>query len=388
MTTTAPFSPLAAARSLGDALRARSVEIEEARRLPADLVRSLTDAGLFRFWVPQQYGGPETPVLEGLDTFIELARHDAATAWCVFIANTTALLSAFMEPACAREVFGRPDAISGGFAQPMGRATSVDGGLRVTGRWQWGSGTQHCTHVGGGILVVDGDGRPAPRADGFRTGFAFFDPADVEFLDTWHVLGLLGTGSTDYAVHDAFVPEGRWADLGTRHRYIDAPLYRFSFFGLLAAGVGCTLIGLAARAVEEFRALALVKTPQNSSRTLAERASTQLDLAQAEATVRSTARVSRRRGGRRVDSAVAGHELTVEQRRLIRLAITDGAARCTDTVNRLYRVGGGEAVYERTPLERLLRDANVASQHAMAAERTYELAGRIAFGLDTDTSLL
>jgi alkylation response protein AidB-like acyl-CoA dehydrogenase len=240
-----PFSPLATARSFGDELRARSVEIDAGRRLPVDLVHSLTEAGLFRFWVPQLYGGPETPVLEGLDTFIELARHDAATGWCVFIANTSALLSAFMEPACAREVFGGPDAVTGGFAQPMGQATAVDGGLRVSGRWQWGSGTQHCTHVGGGILVVGDDGRAAPRPDGFRTGFAFFDPADVEFLDTWHVLGLRGTGSTDYAVHDAFVPEGRWADLGSLHRYVDAPLYRFSFFGLLAAGVGCTLIGLA-----------------------------------------------------------------------------------------------------------------------------------------------
>jgi alkylation response protein AidB-like acyl-CoA dehydrogenase len=85
---------------------------------------------------------------------------------------------------------------------------------------------------------------------------------------------------------------------------------------------------------------------------------------------------------------VRGDELSVEQRRLIRLAVTDAAVRCTDTINRLYRTAGGEAVYERTPLERLFRDANVASQHAMAAERTYELAGRLAFGLDTDMSLL
>jgi alkylation response protein AidB-like acyl-CoA dehydrogenase len=388
VTKTESFSPLATARSFGEELRARSVEIDDGRRLPADLVHALTEAGLFRFWVPKQYGGPETPVLEGLDTFIELARHDAATAWCVFIANTSALLSAFMDPACAREVYGRPDAITGGFAQPMGRATPIDGGLRVSGRWQWGSGTQHCSHVGGGIVVVDADGRPAPRADGLRIGFAFFEPVDVEFIDTWHVLGLQGTGSTDYAVHDAFVPEGRWADLGNRHRFIDAPLYRFSFFGLLAAGVGCTLIGLAARAVEEFRALALVKTPQNSRRTLAERESAQQDLARADATVRSTQAFLHDVVGDAWDSASRGDELTIEQRRVIRLAITDAAARCTDTVNRLYRAAGGEAVYERTPLERLLRDANVASQHAMAAERTYELAGRIGFGLDTDTSLL
>jgi alkylation response protein AidB-like acyl-CoA dehydrogenase len=387
VTTTAPFSPLATARSLAGTLRSRSSEIEDARRLPPDLVRDLTDAGLFRFWVPKDYGGSETPVVEGLDTFIELARHDSATAWCVFIANTSALLAAFMEPSGARDVFGHPDAITGGFAQPMGRATTVDGGLRVSGRWQWGSGTQHCTHVGGGIVMGDDD-HPAPRADGRRIGFAFFDPADVEFLDTWHVLGLCGTGSTDYAVRGAFVPEGRWADISNRRRYIDAPLYRFSFFGLLAAGVGCTLIGIAARAVEEFRELALVKKPQNSRNTLAERPSAQQDLAIADATVRSATSFLHDVVGEAWECAVRGDELSIEQRRLIRLAITDAAVRCTDTVNRLFRVAGGEAVYERSPMERLLRDANTASQHAMAAERTYELEGRLAFGLDSDTSLL
>ena len=61
---------------------------------------------MFRFWVPAEYGGAQVSVATGLDTFIELARHDAATGWCTFIANTTALLAAFMEPEQARVVFG------------------------------------------------------------------------------------------------------------------------------------------------------------------------------------------------------------------------------------------------------------------------------------------
>ena len=84
---------------------------------------------MFRFWVPADYGGAQVSVATGLDTFIELARHDAATGWCTFIANTTALLAAFMEPDQARAVYGPLDAITGGFAQPMGRARVVDGGL-------------------------------------------------------------------------------------------------------------------------------------------------------------------------------------------------------------------------------------------------------------------
>ncbi len=388
MTAPAIASPLDTARSFAGELRSRTEEIEQHRTLPRDLVDSLTNAGLFRFWVPAEYGGAQVPVETGLDTFIELARHDAATGWCTFIANTTALLAAFMEPDQARAVFGRPDAITGGFAQPMGRARVVDGGLLVTGRWQWGSGTQHCTMVGGGVLIVGDDGAPAARPDGLRGAFAFFDPSDVEFLDTWHVVGLRGTGSCDYAVTDAFVPEGRWADMGNRVRRVDAPLYRFSFYGLLAAGVACTAIGIADRAVEEFKALAAVKTPQNSSRVLAERPSAQDDVARAEATVRSASAFLHDAMGDAWESASGGDELSDDQRRMIRLANTDATQRCADTVNRLYRSAGGEAVYERCPLEKLMRDVNVATQHAMTAERTYELVGRIALGLPTETSLL
>ena len=300
MTAPAIASPLDTARSFAGELRARSEEIEQHRTLPRDLVDSLAHAGMFRFWVPADYGGAQVSVATGLDTFIELARHDAATGWCTFIANTTALLAAFMEPEQARAVFGPPDAITGGFAQPMGRARVVDGGLAVTGRWQWGSGTQHSTMVGGGALIVGDDGAPSARHDGLRGAFVFFDPSDVEFFDTWHVVGLRGTGSCDYAVRDAFVPEGRWADMGNRVRRIDAALYRFSFYGLLAAGVACTAIGIADRAVEEFKALAAVKTPQNSSRVLAERPSAQDDVAARRSDGAERDRVLARCDGRRV----------------------------------------------------------------------------------------
>ena len=388
MTAPAIASPLEIARGFAGELRSRSEEIEHHRTLPRDLVDSLTDAGLFRFWVPEEYGGAQVSVATGLDTFIELARHDAATGWCTFIANTTALLAAFMEPDQASAVYGRPDAITGGSPQPMGRARIVDGGLLGDRALAVGLGNTALHDGRRRCARRRRRRRAAARHDGLRGAFVFFDPADVEFFDTWHVVGLRGTGSCDYAVTDAFVPEGRWADMGNRVRRVDAPLYRFSFYGLLAAGVACTAIGIADRAVEEFKALAAVKTPQNSSRVLAERPSAQDDVARAEATVRSATAFLHDAMGDAWESATSGDELSDDQRRMIRLANTDATQRCADTVNRLYRSAGGEAVYERCPLEKLMRDVNVATQHAMTAERTYELVGRIALGLPTDTSLL
>lgn len=385
-------SPAVAARELGSFLRDAGSRIEQQRTLPSDVVDAMRDRGLFRFWVPQVYGGPEVTVADGLDAYVELAHHDASAAWCSFIANTTALLAAKLPPAWAAEIYGPADAVTGGFLQPMGRAVPVDGGLRVSGRWQWGSGTRHCTMIGGGCLVVDASGKPAPRDDGLSFVFAFFDPSDVTFVDNWHTLGLRGSGSGDYEVHDAFVPEGRWGDFSSptalAHRHVDGPLYRFSLFGLLASGVACTAIGIAERAIDELRRLATVKKPQNSTRVLADRSATQAEIATAEATVRSCRSF--------IDDAVAeaweqvcgGDQLTDDHRRILRLAFTDATQRCADTVTRIFRAAGGEAVYQRAPFEQLLRDVNTVAQHAIAAPRTYELVGRLALGLDTDTGML
>jgi indole-3-acetate monooxygenase len=376
------------ARGLGPELRDRSDEIDRLGRLPDDLVDGLLAEGLLRFWVPAEYGVEEAPLLDGLEAFRELARHDTAVAWCCFIANTTALTAGVLDPRWAEQLFRPPRAVAGGFAAPVGRARAVDGGLRVDGRWAWGSGTTHCTAIGGGVLLVDADGTPTPRSDGLLAPFVFFDRDDVELLDTWDVLGVRGSGSTDYQVRDAFVPEGRWVELTTATPRVEGPLYRFSLFTLLAGGIGATAIGVAERAIEELRTLALGKVPQGSGRTLAERTGTQADLAKAEATVLSARLFLLDAYGQAWERAVAGDAPTVEQRRLARLATTDATQRCADVVSRLHRVAGGEAVYRRSPLERLFRDANVVSQHAMAAERTYELAGRLGLGLDSDTSTL
>jgi indole-3-acetate monooxygenase len=376
------------ARALGPELRDRSDEIDALRRLPDDLVDGLVEEGFFRFWVPEQYGGAEIPPVEALETFMELARHDTAVAWCCVIANTTALTAGLLEPRWAAALFGPPGAVAGGFAAPVGRARAVDGGLRVTGRWPWGSGTQHCTVVGGGVLLVDDAGEVAPRADGLLAPFVLLDLDDVTFHDTWHVLGVRGSGSVDYEVTDAFVPEGRWVELTRPTPRVDGALYRFSLFSLLAGGIGAVSIGVAERALEEFVTLARAKVPQGSGRTLAERPSAQADVARAEATIASARLFLLDAYADAWATAEAGDRPSLEQRRLVRLATTDATQRCADVVSRLHRAAGGEAVYQRCPLERLFRDANVVSQHAMAAERTYEVAGRLAFGLDSDTSTL
>ena len=363
----------------------RAGEIETARRLPPDLVDALIDTEVFRLWVPEDYGGIQTDV-HTLLRAIELASyHDGATGWCVMIGATTALNAGRLPRHHAQTIYGDPRAVTGGFGRPAGEGRlTEDGGLVVTGRWQWGSGTDHCTWIGGGVRIVDEDGQPAALPDGNRAPFVYFRRDQVNLLDTWHSAGLRGTGSTDYIVNEAFVPEGRWASLVAPEPLIEAPLYRFSLLGALAVGVAAVSIGLAARAVDELVALG-EKVPDASSRSLAERATVQAELAQADADVRSSRAFIDEVVARCWDSAVEGR-IEDEDKRLLRLAANNAVERSAAAVDRCYRAGGGTAVYHSSPLQRVFRDVHVATQHAMTAPRMMEPLGRMLFGLPTSTA--
>ena len=378
---------LAAARELGGSISARSAEIEALGTLPMDLVDEIRPTGAFRQCVPDDLGGPGVTAAESLEVFEEFAYHDGSVGWCVAIASTTSLLASYLPDPHAGALFGDPGAIGGGFVVPRGRAVPTDGGLRVSGRWQWGSGTKHCTTIGGGCLVVGPDGRPEPRGDGLAAPFVFMDPGDIEFIDTWDVAGLAGTGSVDFEARDVFVPEGRWAQIA------DGPVRdnvwsRFSFYGLLACGVAAAAVGIARRAIDELVELAGAKKPQGSSRTLAERAATQADTARAEARLRSAWSLMLDAVDDCSQSALAGQPSTVDQKRLIRLAATHATQTAADVAASIFRVAGGAAVYRTSPIQRCFRDTAVAAQHAMVAPRTLETAGRLRMGLPTDTTTL
>ncbi|MCB0993436.1 MAG: acyl-CoA dehydrogenase family protein, partial [Acidimicrobiales bacterium] len=354
----------------------RSDETEAAGRLPVDLVAQMAQAGAFKLTVPTCYGGSQAPMQYVLDTIERFAYHDGSAGWAVMIANTTATLSAWMDPHWAQVVFGPDGAIAGGHAQPNGLGRLVDGGLRVTGKWEWGSGSSHVTSMGGGVRVVDANGEPAAHASGARAMLAFFDPDDVELLDTWHVAGMKGTASTDYRVTEAFVPDGRWADVGPLsggRPTVDSALYRFPFYGNFAVSVSYVLLGLAHRAVDELEQLG-DKRPAGSRSDLAHRSSARAALATADAAVRSARAFAEDAVGSAWSSAQDGIA-DVEQRRLLRLAACNTAERALFAVNTCFGAAGGSAVYNRCPLSRIQRDVLVGAQHAMVAPAQLDRIG-------------
>jgi alkylation response protein AidB-like acyl-CoA dehydrogenase len=370
---------VAAAREVRAVVEAHADEGERIRRLPAATVAALTDAGLMRMCVPAAYGGPDVDPATLVEAIEAVAVADGAAGWCTMIAATTSTLANFLPPPTAQEIYGDPATITGGVAAPNGTATPdvVDGrsGYRLTGRWAWGSGTQHCQWILGGA-----------RSDG-AWRFCFVPGSAVTFHDTWFTGGMRGSGSLDYSVEDLFVPAERTLEVGAMRPQVDGPAARFPTFTLLAVGVAAVGLGVARRALDELIGIAQGKRPQFSSRTLAESAFTQVELARAEARLRAARAFLLDELGAAWSLLADGEGVPVDRRVTIRLAAAHAAEVAVDAADAAYTLAGGTAVYDTSVLGRCLRDAHVVTQHIQTAPKLHEPLGRALLGLDVDTTM-
>ncbi len=381
-------SSLEAARRVAGTAACLGEEIERGRELPPALLAELVDAGLMRMCLPRSLGGGEVEPAELLAAIEELARADAATAWCSMIASTSSLLGAYLPEQQAAEIFDGGRSVSAGVFAPRGRAERREGGYLVSGRWSFVSGVQHSSWVMLGCIVSGEDG-PELLGNGSPDVRLMAVPAaSVEVIDTWSVAGLCGTGSHDVALADEPVPASRAVSLFTDAPRHQGALYSFPLFGLLAMGVAAVALGIARGAIDDLTALAGGKTPTGSAKPLAQRAAVQADVSRAEASVRAARALLLGEASAAWSSAQAGHGVSTTQRMGLRLAATHATDRAADAVGMMYRAGGGTSIYDSSPLQRRFRDVNVATAHMMIGQPTLELTGRVLLGLPTDTAQL
>lgn len=383
---------LAAAERFAPEIAERAAEIEANRFLPQDMAKRFAEAGLYRLCVPEVYGGLESHPGELVKVVERIAQADGSAAWCVFIGATSGVVAAFLEPSEAERIFGDPLTITAGVFAPRGKAVHANeggvDGYRVTGRWQWGSGSRNASWISGGALIIGDDGKPEMAAEGLpQNRMMMFRAEDVLLHDTWDVSGLCGTGSTDFEVKDLFVPAVRAVSL-VSDKPLARPLYCFPTFGLLGIGIAAVSLGLARGAIDTLVELAGGKTPQGSSKPLALRAKAHLDVSLAEALTRSARAFLMETVEAAWDAATKDGEITVAHRRDIRLATTHAVQSAARAVDLMYTLAGGSSVYRNSPLQRQFRDVHVATQHMMVSDATYELTGRLLLGVPTNTAML
>lgn len=381
----------AAARA-GLALAGRSREFETQRALPQEVADMLAEAGLYRLLTPQGLGGHEAPPESFYLVIEQLALADAAAAWCCFISCTSALLAAYLPGDTAAALFRRPDLKLAGVFAPRGRAVPAEqdgvAGLRISGRWAWGSGTPNADLVTAGCLLIGADGQPALMPDGSpRVQSVVFDRSQVHLADNWDAFGLCGTGSGEFEVKDAFVPLTHTACLLDGPR-LQTPLYRFPVFGLLAIAIAAVATGVARASLLHFIEEASRAVPQAGTRPLSARATVQDAVARAEAQLQSARCYLLASVEAAWQAAQQPGELPLAVRRDLRLAASHAVHTSAELVARLYTLAGGGAVFASSPLQRALRNVQVATQHMMVGDATFELTGRLLLGVPTPTPML
>ncbi len=200
--------PVSRARNLAGLIAACADTIEDTRRLPRRLLDALHQARLFRMLLPLSIGGDEVAPTAYVEAVEELARHDGSVAWCVSIANSTALIAPYLSPEAAYKIFGPPRAVVAWGPPNEATAQAVPGGYRISGRWGFASGCRHATWMGAHGRVIEPDGSFRLTPSGRPAVLTWLFPvAAARRLDTWDTIGLRGTASDEYEVEDLFVAE-------------------------------------------------------------------------------------------------------------------------------------------------------------------------------------
>ena len=209
----------------------------------------------------------------------------------------------------------------------------------------------------------------------------FFPASSCEFLDTWHSIGLRGTGSRDYAVTDLFVPAAR--SLSFREPpSAPGPLYALPTIALFGTVLAAVPLGIARHAIDILTELAGTKIATRSQRALREDATMRGDLGRAEALLRSGRAFLYEALDQAWQVVTAGETLSVRQRATMWLASTHATNVAKQTTELMYSAGGATSAYTSSGLERCLRDVHAAGQHLTLASTNYEMVGQALLGSD------
>jgi indole-3-acetate monooxygenase len=367
-------------RQLRSLIEAHRGEADLLRRLPDAIAQAFVEANVYRLLVPEEFGGEGIDPITYYDLAEEVSFYDGSIGWNYAIGATGGVVAGGLPAKQMRAILARPDCGVAGGGAPTGRAAAVDGGYRLTGRWGWASGIHHAKWAIAYCPVYDGD-RPRTSAGGAPVVLGFIAPREAcTILDTWHVGGMRGTGSTEFEFDDVFVPQEmvlRVLSGESRHPY---PIFRMpaTFFGFNHC---CVLTGIARCAVAGLKSLAATKTSAMAGISLRDDVRAQYAIAKAEALIESSGLNVRESFRLLWDKVVAGEPVALEMKARVRRACAHATQCAVEAVDLSYAAACGSAVFESAPFERALRDVHAAASHITLRHTMMEEAGRVAFGL-------
>ncbi|HTE85146.1 MAG TPA: acyl-CoA dehydrogenase family protein [Dehalococcoidia bacterium] len=364
------------ASELVPVLKERAAQTEHMRQLPSETVRDFVDAGLIRVGVPDRYGGLGIEYDAMFEMAWELGRGCGASAWCYALWTVHAMLAGYFPAEGQAEFFASgPNTLASSAFNPMGKkAAPVQGGYRVSGHWEFSSGSDASSWAELGAMTPNG------------MIWMLIPRANYEIVDNWFVSGLSGSGSKDIVIKDAFVPSyrvltpdtagnGDWNgwELHRQARY-HVPLRCLLGWDLLAP-----LIGMVRGCIDEF--IATARERSGPAGRAVDSPAMQIRLAEASAEVAAAQSLLLSDLREMLGRGAHGDRFTDLDRARYQRDRAFGTKLCLQAVNRLFEASGGHAIFQSAPIQRFFRDAQAAThRETMLLDVAGQTYGRMILG--------
>lgn len=382
--TTKELELIESARKMIPALKARSTQAGHDLKIPDETIAEMQKAGLFKAMQPKRHGGFEVDPRTFFEIQMALAEGCMSTAWIYGVMGVHPWQLARYPEQAQQDVWGvSQDTLVGSTYMPVAKVTPVEGGYRISGRWGFSSGCEHCEWtLLGGILPADENG------EGMEHGTFLVPRADYRIERNWDVMGLRGTGSHDIVVDDAFVPAHRVqrtnnsspeATPGLKEN--TNPIFAIPFAQVFTRAVSTSALGALQGAINEFCDNAAKHIGKHGSKT-AEDPVAQDTVADAILTLDMLKLVLNRNYGELLEIAGKGDMPDVEMRLLYRYQSAYVTNTCAEKVSMLLKSMAASGLYKTNPVERIFRDIHQARGHIANNMAAYARAyGTVQLGL-------
>ena len=359
-------------------LSAQIEDEEKSARFSRASSDALYDAGVLRMKLPIALGGFEADLVTQFEVLEAVSMISPAAGWCSMVgATSVGLPGAFLPQGGIDKMFANGAIPRGAILiMPSGQAFPIDGGYRLTGRWSFASAVHHADWISAHGMV-----RETPAAEPVLHMFVF-PSGEIKIHDNWDVLGLRGTGSCDISVDDIFVPSECAWNVVSQPPQRGGPLFRLGIPAFVANEHAAFATGVARRALEILSAEAINKKRGYGpgAKSLAARETLQRFIGHGDLKLRSARALAMELNRQAMDVIDAGDD--IDER--LALELRSIACYCTEVateiVTQAFRYSGASSIFEKSEMQRCLRDINVAAQHLMVSEVAYELLGQTHLG--------
>lgn len=375
---------IARARSMIPALLKRAPDGERERRLPKETIAEMQAAGLFKVLQPKRWGGYEMDMGTYYEVQMALGEGDMSVAWVYGVVGIHPWFVALLDEWAEQEIWAADNTtLICSSLMPTGVAKPVDGGFRISGRWKYASGSDHCAWAFLGGIV---EGQPDDRR-------VFVIPRkDYEIIDTWYVPGLKATGSNDIEIKDAFVPEYRtqkysdsFRGFGPGQALNTGHLYKLPFGQVFFRGVSTGAIGALKGMLDAYIEYGKKRIQRGSGAAASEDMTIQITCAETAVAIDEMKTILHR-NFRELERYAARGEMPPMRLRLeYKFHNAWVAERCSLLASRLFKAAGTAGMAADLPFGRFLADITVGRQHVSnqfdQIGRTY---GAMLFGIENN----